>query len=150
MKALPLAGYIVQHCIDKNTPVTNLQLQKILYFVQLQSLKETDFKEPIMEDPQFEAWLFGAVIREVYYAYCANGGLPIIKVAPESGIIPSDKEVPEYVKNIVDIAMQLRSWDLVAISHRDGGAWKTVYQEGLKLPISDDFVRKDALTFNFL
>ena len=56
MNALPLAGYIVQYCIDRKTPVTNLQLQKILYFVQLQSLKETDFKEPIMEDPQFEAW----------------------------------------------------------------------------------------------
>ena len=99
MKALPLAGYIVQHCIDRNTPVTNLQLQKILYFVQLQSLKETDFKEPIMEDPQFEAWMFGPVIREVYLTYCLSGAYPII-LQPKNAIV-EDSGIPNYVNKVI-------------------------------------------------
>lgn len=35
---LDLAAYIVKHCLEKGKPVSNLQLQKILYFVQLESL----------------------------------------------------------------------------------------------------------------
>lgn len=104
MNALPLAGYIVQYCIDRKTPVTNLQLQKILYFVQLQSLKETDFKEPIMEDPQFEAWMFGPVIREVYLTYCLSGAYPII-FQPKDAIV-EDSGIPKYVNKVIDLAVK--------------------------------------------
>jgi uncharacterized phage-associated protein len=144
MNALPLAGYIVQYCIDRKTPVTNLQLQKILYFVQLQSLKETDFKEPIMEDPQFEAWMFGPVIREVYLTYCLSGAYPII-FQPKDAIV-EDSDIPNYVNKVIDLAVKRKPWDLVEISHRDNGAWKKTYQKDHKLPINDDLIIEDAKT----
>lgn len=33
-RAMDLANYIVDKCIKDNTPITNLQLQRILYFAQ--------------------------------------------------------------------------------------------------------------------
>ena len=33
-KALDLANYIVDKCIKDDAPITNLQLQRILYFIQ--------------------------------------------------------------------------------------------------------------------
>lgn len=56
--AFDLARYVLKKCIDENHPVCNLQLQKILYYIQECFLKEKDrkaFPEPI------EAWQFGRV-----------------------------------------------------------------------------------------
>ena len=38
-RAVGLANYIVDKCIEDNTPITNLQLQRILYSVQKDFLK---------------------------------------------------------------------------------------------------------------
>lgn len=38
--ALDVAKYIVNKCTSENRPITNLQLQKILYFLQKQHLEQ--------------------------------------------------------------------------------------------------------------
>lgn len=39
MKALELAAYVVNKCVnDPSLGITNLQLQKIMYFLQIRSL----------------------------------------------------------------------------------------------------------------
>ena len=59
MKALELAAYVVNKCVnDPSLSITNLQLQKIMYFLQIRSLKDNPCK-PIIEDETFEAWKFG-------------------------------------------------------------------------------------------
>lgn len=40
MKALDVAKYIINKCIELNKPISNLQLQKIMYFVHLGYLKK--------------------------------------------------------------------------------------------------------------
>ena len=53
---LELSKYIVMKCIKDNHPISNLQLQKILYYIQrefLQKLGMLAFSESI------EAWPFG-------------------------------------------------------------------------------------------
>lgn len=147
MKALDLAGWVVNYCISKNNPISNLQLQKILYFIQLQSFKEES--KALIDPCEFEAWLFGPVIREVYYAYCVNGGLPITTLAKDF-MIPKNLLLPPFVKKIVDKAITLEPWDLVKISHRDNGAWAQTYIEGQKLPIKDYLIRTDADTFELI
>ena len=54
-KAMDLANYIVGKCIKDNVPITNLQLQRILYFVQKDFLKRGS---PAFSD-YIEAWEFG-------------------------------------------------------------------------------------------
>ena len=68
--AFDLARYVLKKCIDEDHPISNLQLQKILYYIQECFLKEKDrkaFSEPI------EAWQFGPVIPKVYDEYCIYG-----------------------------------------------------------------------------
>ena len=67
MKALDLAAYIVNLCIEKGNPVSNLQLQKIMYFTHLYYLR--NYKSKLITDLPFEAWKFGPVIEQVYYKY---------------------------------------------------------------------------------
>lgn len=65
MKALELAAYVVNKCVnDPSLSITNLQLQKIMYFLQIRSLKGNPCK-PIVDDETFEAWKFGPVLTRV-------------------------------------------------------------------------------------
>lgn len=37
-KALDISNYIINKCIDDNIPISNMQLQKILYCIQRECL----------------------------------------------------------------------------------------------------------------
>jgi len=145
MEPLELAGYVVQKCINEGHPITNLQLQKILYFIQMQSIRASHGKDMIMPNAEFQAWRFGPVISDVYYAYCSNLSFPIEAV---EGVDEVQEGVPCYVDSIVERAREARAWDLVAISHREGGAWKEIYEENTKKQIPTKAIIDDALTIN--
>ena len=72
---MDVANYVVQHFIEKNHPIPNLLLLKILYYLQADSLRKDDiplFKEPI------EKWGYGPVVPEVYSNFKTYGSTPII------------------------------------------------------------------------
>ena len=71
--AMEIAKYIINKCTKEKHPISNLQLQKILYYIQKTFLDCGDIA--FFED--FEAWQFGPVVREVYNFYCGFGGMPI-------------------------------------------------------------------------
>lgn len=73
--ALEIAKYVIDKCFKEGAPVTNLRLQKLLYFIQLESYKK---KSIFMFDDDLYAWQFGPVVPEVYYEYNMYGGSPIL------------------------------------------------------------------------
>lgn len=140
MNALSLAGYIVNYCLFKGQPTTNLRLQKILYFLQIQSLIDSKLNSKLI-DSDFEAWKFGPVIRDVYYAYCLNAGMPILNVAKGTNVI---EFVPDYVNKCIDKALTMQPWELVEKSHRKGGAWERCYVEKANNIIPIDLIKLEA------
>ena len=48
--ALEIAKYIISTCSKKNRPISNLKLQKLLYFVQAAFLSMTEKHEPCFSD----------------------------------------------------------------------------------------------------
>ena len=76
--ALDVSKHIIQRCNETGNTISNLKLQKILYFVQAEFLVSTGgacFPEAI------EAWDFGPVIPCAYneYKQYANGDIPTIE-----------------------------------------------------------------------
>lgn len=140
MNALALAGYVVNYCLFKGQPTTNLRLQKILYFLQIQSLIDSKLNSKLI-DSDFEAWKFGPVIRDVYYAYCLNAAMPIL--TPAQGIA-TDIQVPDYVNKCIDKALTMQPWELVEKSHRKGGAWERCYVEKANNIIPIDLIKLEA------
>ena len=122
--ALELSKYIESKCIREQSPISNLQLQKILYFVQREFLQKRG--EPAFEDST-QAWQFGPVVPEVYYYFCGFGAMPISHLYGEHHIEPKDVSL---VDGIVEAKRQLPPWDLVAESHQSNGAWDQIYQNG--------------------
>ena len=122
-KALDLSKYIVNKCIAENSPISNLQLQKILYYIQEDFIKggSEAFSDNI------EAWQFGPVVPNVYYYYCGNGSMPISDAFNTSSIQEGDKK---RIDPIVRKKRRLSPWALVADTHTPGGPWATVYNGG--------------------
>lgn len=73
-KALDISKYIISNCMAESHAITNLQLQKILYFLQRKYL--VDYDTMLFSD-EIQAWLSGSVVPEVDYHFCGFGSMRI-------------------------------------------------------------------------
>ena len=122
-KAMELSTYIVSKCIKEDCPISNLQLQKILYYIQKAFLNRGDraFSDNI------EAWQFGPVVPNVYDHYCGYGAMPISFSSIKYDVAKEDKQL---IDSIVESKRVLAPWDLVEETHKKGGAWDKTYKNG--------------------
>lgn len=120
--ATQIAEYIISECTDDGYPVSNLQLQKILYYVQKKFL-EHDLKA---FDDKIEAWQIGPVVPAVYNRYCGFGSFPIEMHYAEQ----LSEEYRVVINNIVKQKRTLRPWDMVNDVHAEGKAWSLIYNNG--------------------
>lgn len=121
--ALDLAKYIVTKCVDDKQPISNLQLQKILYYIQKEYLKH----DRLAFSDEIEAWQFGPVVPDVYYYYCGFGSMKMIYSCVNFEISEENKKI---VDPIVEEKRDLPPWVLVEETHKLGGAWEQIYNNG--------------------
>lgn len=111
-----VSRYIIDYCDKHFGGVSNYRLQKLLYFVQVEFIKETGqaaFKEEI------EAWSFGPVVPEIYRKYKVFGrediSLAIFNEDDVSNKIKNDDKI--IINNVLDKASNKPTAELVRISH---------------------------------
>lgn len=121
MKVIDLAEYVVRRAIDKGTPITNLRLQKTLYYIQGYSLK---FLDEAAFDEDIQNWHFGPAVSSVHFHYLSYGIYPLGKKATvfES---PSGKEKQLFDK-VIDTCLAHTARQLVQKS-QDESPWKNTY-----------------------
>lgn len=122
--AIDIAKYIVSYCSNKKQPISNLKLQKILYYAWIDYYKRTGnalFLNDIC------AWQLGPVIPDVYYEFCSHAGTPIF----ESFDVSIDSNDIKTINSIIDTYISVPASALVNRSHKKGGAWDIVYQDGI-------------------
>ena len=131
--AKQVARYIINKRSVDRRPICNLTLQNLLYLVWIEYHKRENTR---LFDDRIYAWQFGPVVPEVYYDYCAYGGMDIDRRYDSSqiGITESDAEVldaslAEYLNYSVS--------RLVSKTHERGKPWHQVYVEqgGIKQEI---------------
>lgn len=121
--AVDLSKYIVSKCIHERQPVSNLQLQKILYYIQ----KDFLCRDDLAFSDDIEAWQFGPVVPNVYYHFCGFGAMPISIPYDEVSISGEDAC---NIDRIVEEKRILDPWDMVEETHKPNGAWARIYQDG--------------------
>lgn len=118
-----VARYVVDKCYRDGNPVSNLQLQKILYFLQLFFVEVFGV---LMFPEEFEAWPYGPVMPSVYRRFSRFGGVPIEVSFKDAGSFLSKDH-----RDVINVAIQVLSkkspWELVRVSHADGSPWDVVY-----------------------
>lgn len=107
--------------------MTNLRLQKLLYFAQGWSLAR--YGRPLFNAP-IVAWKYGPVVQEVYKRYNANSGNGIFSDAG----ISSDALTPEELSLLLDVSREYDRFStsqLVDLSHVPGGPWAETPQSAV-------------------
>ena len=122
-KAIDIAKYIINKSIEFNRPISNLQLQKILYYVQGEYIKVT--KGCKLFDEDLEAWAYGPVVPEVYYEFNKYSSS---NITSKYDIGYLDKEIQEIIDPIIKEKSLLSAWRLVEETHNET-PWKISYEE---------------------
>lgn len=127
--AIVIAKYIVTFCAKAEKPISNLKLQKMLYFIWIDYFKATGkylFKDDIC------AWQFGPVVPDVYYEFCPFGGIPINRTFDEANSLvrTEDKAI---IDNAINTYLPYSASYLVDKTHQPGTAWSVTYRNGLGL-----------------
>lgn len=106
--------------------ITNLKLQKVLYFAQAYFLAKLG--KPLFSD-NIEAWEYGPVVPSVYRKYRENGSNPIIVEEDKSSIAEEDKEALQKIWNTFGGYSASKLVDIVH-AHTP---WKDAYQTSSKV-----------------
>ncbi len=109
--------YIISYFNKNEKDVTNLMVEKLLYFLEAIYMVMTD--EDYLFNEDFYAWNFGPVSDRVYQEYKYFGNLPII--LEENVNIPKKNEI--YVEHLYEMFSDFSSYDLVNLSHSKGSPW---------------------------
>lgn len=120
-----IARYVVSKCYRDGKPVSNLQLQKMLYFLQILFLEA--FEAPLFEE-EFEAWPYGPVMPSVYRKYSIFGGSPI-EMAFSGAEFSIRRDHRSFLDAAIEVLREKSPWDLVRISHADNSPWDVVYNQ---------------------
>ena len=121
--AADVAKYIISRCYEQKKPVSNLKLQKMLYFAWIDYYKATK-KELYCDD--ICAWQLGPVVPNVYYEYCAFAGTPIDILFD----IPALKEDQPTLDKIISRYLPVAASTLVDMTHQKGKPWDIVFRNG--------------------
>lgn len=115
--AMTLANYILKRAEGKE-PVTNLKLQKILYYVQGYFLAK--FDRPLFPD-EIQAWKFGPVVPSVYYEFSAYGPdtLKATEDTSDTMISSCTPEEVTLINDVIDQKLALRAGKLVDDTHKE-------------------------------
>lgn len=134
--ALLVAKYIIRRCAERGKSISNLKLQKILYFVQAEFL--VDLGTCCFQDA-IEAWDFGPVVPIVYRAYRIYGSANI-PADTINGLRPIPCEDVERINGIVDECSEYSASQLVDITHKQS-PWRDAYFRGVNNEISPQSIR---------
>ncbi|WP_204243427.1 Panacea domain-containing protein [Mammaliicoccus sciuri] len=104
MNMSKLATHIINLANKENGRITNLQLQKVLYFVIGDYIKEHGINKFIenVYDEKMEAWQYGPVLRNEYFKNSIYGSS---KIRREVQNYKEFEVFDEYIKNRIDCSL---------------------------------------------
>lgn len=135
---LDVARYIIWYCKEQGYTISNLKLQKILYFVQAEFLVSRG--EPCFYE-EIEAWDFGPVIPEVYHEFKIYGSSAIPRSeAKNSNILILNRDKC-MIDDMVDECANYSASYLVEVTHNQD-PWNDVYEKYCNNIISKESIKE--------
>lgn len=151
---LDICRYVINYSNEKDYGISNLKLQKILYFIQAFFLTFTDKKQPCFRQ-NIEAWNFGPVVPEAYHEYKQYGGCDIpqiksyvdvdddnwsIKIIPYNDDFINYKD-KRFINAVVDKFSDCTATYLVNLTHNQA-PWKAAYEPNKNNIITNDSIKR--------
>ena len=118
---LDVASYVIKKYWLHGSPITNLKLQKILYYVQGYCLKKNNapaFFEHIYK------WPYGPVVQEVYFNYNSSRSRAIPEPSDEAvdrinKVFKKDRATTRVIDEVIQKSYVLTAAQMVAMTHKE-------------------------------
>ena len=118
--------------------VTAMKMQKMLYFLYRDYLQETG---DALFSERFSTWKYGPVLESVYHTYKkfgssrirGYGGIPAYSIRDED-----DPILERLIKKVWTRCLLHNGIYLSVLTHRQGGAWRKAWDNGLRFLLDDD------------
>lgn len=137
---LEVCRYVINYSNEHDYGISNLKLQKVLYFIQAYFLTNKKTHTPCF-DEKIEAWDFGPVVPEAYHEYkqYGSGDIPTVesyilfdeddiwnskRVAFNDNVIKDEDKI--LIDKVVDKFSEYSATDLVSLTHRQS-PWIDAY-----------------------
>lgn len=130
-----IAMYIVDRCHHIGQPISNLKLQKMLYFIQAYFLKDTG--SPCFAD-EIRAWDYGPVVPSVHRAYKLYGNANIPDAGNRDAFAGISADDKLRLHAVIDSAAQYSAPSLAELTQRQA-PWKAAYGK------SDNIIYPEAI-----
>lgn len=135
-RAEELAAFLIAYSIKQSCLISNLKLQKLLYFAQCYALISENRK---LFDEPIEAWAFGPVVPDVYILYKQYGGARIL--GPARNTEPISKKDRQI---LIAVFNQFKNWSATDLTQLtlNQRPWQDAYAEGRKNEITISAIKE--------
>lgn len=119
-----------------NWSLSNLEMQKIAYIAEMIHLGRTGVPL-IWED--WQAWDYGPVQPDLYHKAKVYGNSSVRDIFSAAPLSPATSEY-RAIQDAYDSMQKMTPGQMVAVTHRPGGAWATHYRpnrRGVGIPKHD-------------
>jgi uncharacterized phage-associated protein len=130
-----VAGYFIRFANKTGSFLNNLKLQKLVYYAQAWHLALHD--TPLFPE-DFEAWVHGPVIPELYQEYKKFGGQRILKDADPK--LP--KNVEDFLDEVAKKYFACDAYELEQMTHAED-PWKLARGDMLPEKLSDTVIKQE-------
>jgi uncharacterized phage-associated protein len=142
-----IANFVLDRADERGKQITNLDLQKIVYFLHGHYLCR--YNQPLV-DSEFEAWTYGPVHKLIYDAFKVYNDSPIEgRAIAFNPVTRQNRELPELsdariisiIDENLDQYLNMTTYSLVQLTHRDGTPWSQTVNDadnrvniGMRIP----------------
>ncbi|WP_013322367.1 Panacea domain-containing protein [Gloeothece verrucosa] len=106
-----IAQFFIRYAHEAGSLLTNLKLQKLVYYAQAWHL--AIHGSPLFEE-DFEAWVHGPVIPELYQKYKQYKWNPISEDVDKPVL---SEELEEFLEEVIDVYFSYDAYELERMTH---------------------------------
>jgi uncharacterized phage-associated protein len=108
-----VADWFIRFAHEVGDPITNLKLQKLVYYAQAWHLALNGTR---LMPAQFQAWVHGPVCHPLYQRFRKYAWNPISEDVEEPGL---PTEVESHLREIMEVYGGFTAWDLERLTHAE-------------------------------
>jgi len=154
--SVPITASVVSNSIlylanTEGVQISPMKLQKLLYFVYREHLKNT--RNPLFPE-RFEVWKYGPVISSVYDEFKNYKDKPIKDYSRDcngKGYMITEGSFPAFQVALNKVWQKYKDFSGITLSnitHERGSAWRKAWEGNKPLLLDDDILHDDTEGIN--
>lgn len=122
--------FIAKACALPENDLTNLKLQKMLYYAQVEHITQYSGNGSVLFADQIEAWQYGPVIPSVYNWLSQCGSYTISDFDIELAETSFSGDLKGFLDDVFNRYIRHSAWALVDETHKTDQPWAAIFDDG--------------------